>query len=210
MILSDRDAPEIETPTVETVVSWGDSGAIEVSYLPSPPVVAGVGMRPELLTDRGWTIYFESNLEWYDHMHRRLTRLAVTALRYHRARQLLTSLSLGWETALAEAADGLRLPFIVALPYRGCQGRWHDYHKQRFSRLMGKAEEVVTVSRGAYQAWKHSKAVSYRIAGSDLLLTLWDGSSGSVRDAIQLARRQKKTVINLWTSWLRYGGLKEG
>ena len=42
---------------------------------------------------------------------------------------------------------------------------------------------------------------------SDLLLTLWDGEDLQVREAITFARTRGLQIVNLWQSWVRYGGM---
>lgn len=191
----------------ELVVSWDDSPAIHVERVPSPPTVTGVGVRPERLTYHGPAIYYPSHAEWYEYMHRRLTHLASVALKTHRAAQVITSLTLGWDTALAEAATALQIPVRVALPYMGLQTHWHLEHKQRYSRLVAKAEEVTTLHQGGYKPWKFKQAHVFRILESDLLFMLWDGVDSTGKELITLSRKHEKEVVNLWGSWVKYGQL---
>ena len=200
---------ESESDRNEVVVSWDDSPAIHVETLPSPPLVVGAAPRPEGLTYHGKAIYTASNGEWFEHMHRSLTRLAMAALRRHRAAGVVSGLSLGWETALVEAAHDLKLPVTVLLAFKGVQSNWSLEHRQRFGRLLEKSDQVVTLFGGGYEPWKLRKARERAVSRGDLLLTLWDGHDAQVRAAIAFARARGRQVVNLWQSWVRYGGMLE-
>ncbi len=189
------------------VVSWGDSQAIQIDYAPPPPTVAGISVRPDRMTSHGKTIYYPSNAEWYEFMHRRLTKLAAIALKTHEAAKVLSNMSLGWDTALAEAASALSIPLVVMLPFHGVQAQWSLYHKQRFSRLLSKASEVITLYQGGYKPWKLIEAQNKTLLDSNLILALWDGNDEHVKELVALAHKNELEVINLWKSWRRYGGL---
>ena len=191
----------------EVIISWDDSPAIQVEHLPPPPLVAGVAPRPESLTYQGKAIYTVANGEWFEQLHRNLTRLAAAALRRHRAAGVMSGLTLGWETALAEAALDLRLPLTVILGFKGVQSNWSLEHRQRFGRLLGKADQTAILFGGGYEPWKLRKSRERVVSRSDLLLTLWDGEDLQVREAITFARTRGLQIVNLWQSWVRYGGM---
>jgi hypothetical protein len=189
------------------VVSWDEPQSVHVEVLPPPPSVAGVGLRPERLTHLGAAIWYPSNAEWYEHMHRRLRRLAVVALKRHRAGAVLSTLALGWDTALAEAALELDLPLRLRLPFERPQASWSDVQRQRFGRVHAKAAEVRVLHRGRGAGWKRARALAEAAAEADLLLALWDAEDASVRRLLGKAGAAGTEVVNLWASWQRYGGL---
>lgn len=188
------------------VVSWDEPQSMQVEVVPPPPTIAGVGPRPEHLTYLGRSIFYPSKGEWYEHMHRRLTRLAVVALRRHRAGRVVSTLALGWETALAEAATSTGVPLTVLLPFQGVQGEWALFQRQRFGRLLEKAEAVETLYRGR-QGWMRLQAQHRAATRADVLLALWDEQDEAIRKLIGEARSAGAEVVNLWASWQRYGGL---
>jgi hypothetical protein len=188
------------------VVSWDEPQAIQVEVRPPPPAIAGAAVRPDRLTYLGPSIFFPSKGEWYEHMHRRLTRLAVVALRRYRAGRVVSTLSLGWETALAEAATSTGLPLTVLLPFKGAQSGWALFQRQRFGRLLAKADSVETLHQGK-KAWMRGRAQRTAAARADVLLVLWDERDASVEGVIREARGSGTAVVNLWPSWTRYGGL---
>ncbi len=188
------------------VVSWDEPQEMRVEVLAAAPIVAGAGPRPERLTYLGPAIHYPSKGEWYEHMHRRLTRLAVTALRHHQAERVLSTLALGWETALAEAATSTGVPLTVLLPFAGAQAGWALVQRQRFGRLVTKAQSVETLY-GTRKPWMRARAQAAAAARADLLLLLFDERDPAVRRLTKDARAAGTRVVNLWASWTSYGGL---
>jgi uncharacterized phage-like protein YoqJ len=183
------------------IVSWDEAQAIRFEEVPVPPVLAGLAVRPEHLTYHHAAIYYADHAEWYEHLHKLLTKLALSVMERYQLRQVLTTLTLGWDTALAEAALELHVPFTATLPFANFYAHWDTVHKQRFLRLRNKADEVVMVSQGKYAPWKLSKANQYKIEQSDLLLVLWDGLEPHTKRDLRLAERQGKEMVHLWETW---------
>jgi uncharacterized phage-like protein YoqJ len=185
------------------IVSWDEAQAIRFEEVPVPPVLAGLAVRPEHLTYHHEAIYYSDHADWYEHLHKLLTKLALSVMERYQLRQVLTTLTLGWDTALAEAALELQVPFTATLPFAEVQAPWGTVHKQRFVRLRNKAAEVVMVSQGKYAPWKLSKANRYKIEQSDLLLVLWDGFEPHTQRDLRYAEHQHKDIVQLWETWKR-------
>lgn len=197
--------PRRDEPRDDVVISWAEPQGVRVTQ-PPLPAVAAIGLKPDKLTDRGRRIYDLAQGEWYEHLHRRLKRLAAAALRRHGAARVVTTLALGWETALAETALGQGVPLEVVLPFRGVHSRWGLHHKQRFGRLVDRADRVEVLHTPGYEPWKLADAARACLARADLVLLLDDGRDAALRRALRAAREDAR-LLNLWGSWVRYGGL---
>lgn len=198
--------PRRDEPRDDVVLSWAEPQGVPVTQAASV-AVAALGPKPDKLTDRGRRIYDLAGGEWYEHLHRRLKRLAAAALRRHRPTRVVSTLALGWETALAEIALGQGVPLEVILPFRGVHSRWQLHHKQRFGRLLERADRVETLHGPPYEPWKLADAGRACLARADLVLALYDGRDAALRRALRAAADDDAQVVNLWGSWLRHGGL---
>lgn len=194
-------------PERERVLDWNDPQHLEVTTRVLP-VAVPLGGRPRTLTWLGGRIFWRDHSAWYEHMHRRLKALARRALTHHEVGRVRGTLALGWDTALLEAAAERDLPIDVVLPFDGVQGRWELHHRQRFGRLLARAERRETV-HGSYEPWTYAAAVRACLDGADLALALWDGEDDAVRRDLGRARTGGLEVVDLRASWERYGGLTD-
>lgn len=193
-------------PERESVIRWDDPQRVEIDVR-SKPIVTSVGGRPQELTWLGSQIFFDDRAEWFEHMHKRLKALARAALARHDPAKVLGTLSLGWDTALMEAALDRELPITVYLPFQGVQSRWALHHRQRFGRILEKASGVQMVHRGGYEPWAYGAAIRACIDGSDLVFALWDGNDEHVERDLDYAETHGNRALNYWASWRKYGGM---
>ena len=115
---------------------------------------------------------------------------------------IISGMALGWDTALALAAMSLRIPFIAAIPFKGQEKAWPPDSQQMYEFLLSKATEVVTVCEGGYEAWKMQKRNEYMVDRADMILALWDGTSGGTCNCIKYAQSVQKPITNVWGDYL--------
>lgn len=157
--------------------------------------IAGTGHRPNKLGGYG------------DEVYGRLVDLATAALRQHDVGHVIAGGALGWDQALAEAAINLGLDLTLALPFEGFEAKWPAESKQRLTRHIQAAAEVVLVEPPGYAAWKMQSRNRWMVDRCDLLLALWDGSEGGTANCLAYAAQVGKPHRNLWGSWARHSGL---
>lgn len=186
------------------VISWDDSAAIHIEET-SPLVVCAVGMRPEYLTHLGKAIYYPDKAEWYNHMDKQLTTMLQTWLEHYPIKAVLSSLALGFDTALAEAALKRHLPFHAILPFDHLPDKWSSEHRHRFQRLLDKASSKHIVSPGPYKPWKQQQALIYKLSRCDLVLLLWDNQEPYTRAALKTIEKEGREVVHLWDNWKHFG-----
>jgi uncharacterized phage-like protein YoqJ len=185
------------------IISWDDSAVIHVEEV-SSLVVCAVGMRPEYLTYFGKAIYYPDKAEWYQHMDKQLVHMLQTWLERYPVKEVFSSLALGFETALAEAALKCHIPFHAVLPFEHLPDKWSSEHKQRFQNLLGKASTTYVVSPGPYQPWKQGKALMYNLSRCDLVLTLWDEKEKHTKATLKAVEKAQKEMIPMWDHWKTY------
>lgn len=117
------------------------------------------------------------------------------------ASKVISGMALGWDMAIASAAVDLDIPFIAAVPFKGQESVWPDESKRKYNILLSKADDVVYVCDDGYASWKMQKRNEWMVDNCDILLALWDGSSGGTDNCIKYAKKQGKKIINVWKYW---------
>ena len=153
-------------------------------------IVCATGHRPNKLG--GYGLDVKTKLE----------QLAFTWLEEHKPDKAISGMALGWDQAFARAAIELNIPLVAAIPFIGQEQAWPDSSQKEWKRLVDAAYEVVIVSEGGYAAWKMQKRNEWMVDTCDLVLALWDGSSGGTDNCVKYARTKSKSIHNLWTNWL--------
>lgn len=138
--------------------------------------------------------------------------LAMRALRFYQATQVVTGLKPGWDQSLVKAAIELDLPFTVVLPYPGYELAWNRSVRIAASDLLVRARRVEYITGcsendAAAGAWK--EAHYRRVDQADLLMALWDFRfAGETYQVMNYALQTGKEVVNLWQDWDRLARLK--
>lgn len=152
-------------------------------------IMTGIAHTPTRLHER---TYLPSN---------ELVYLASKALREYNATSLITSLSLGWDQALAKAALELKIPFSVAIPYPGRDQVLKRDAQVLYYDLLAHATDVTQIS-DAYCDSAMLDAHLWRVEAADFVLALWDYEfTGDCFRVIDYALKCQKPVANLWEDW---------
>lgn len=111
--------------------------------------------------------------------------------------------ALGWDQQLAAAAFRLGIPFHFYLPFPGFEDRWPQGSKTFFYALMHEAAEVKYICEPGYAGWKMQKRNEAMVVAADVVLALWNGTSGGTANCIRYAEKVGKPIINLWERFNR-------
>lgn len=154
--------------------------------------LCGTGHRPPKLGGYGPDVY--SRLvdladRWLDH------GTDVT--------EVISGGALGWDQALAEAALRNKLPLVMALPFPGFEDRWPAASKTHLHSLMHRASKVVFVCDPGYAGRKMQERNEWMVDRADVVLALWDGSTGGTGNCVRYANKVGKPVENLWSEWVK-------
>jgi len=151
--------------------------------------ITGIAHPPEWLHERSNTASPE------------LVFLAKKALKEYCATHLITSLAFGWEQALAKAANELKIPFTVALPFPGRDLEWNKEDRGVYYEMLAKAAEVYQVS-DCYSENAILESHFWRVDRADIILALWDYEfRGNTFNTIDYGLKLGKEVVNLWKDW---------
>ncbi len=152
--------------------------------------IAGTGHRPNKLG--GYSAFVRA----------RLQRVATDALVRLKPTQVISGMALGWDTALAEAAVELRIPFVAAVPFVGHELAWPQASREQYRNLLTLAERVHVVCDGDYESWKMQARNEWMVNECDAVLALWNNSAGGTRNCVRFAESINKPVHNVWEQWL--------
>jgi len=107
---------------------------------------------------------------------------------------LITGMALGVDQWAAQEALELGIPFVAALPCDGMEQQWPLPSQERFRELLTKARQTVIVSPGPYKPWKMQRRNEFVVNGCEVLLAVWDGSSGGTKNCLDYAREKNRTI----------------
>ena len=152
-------------------------------------IVAGTGHRPDKLGGYGHDVRMK------------LVAVAREWLEDNNVSKVISGGALGWDQALAEAAQELTLPLLMALPFDGFENRWPKESQEFLHSLVRRAGEVILVCDGGYAPWKMQKRNEYMVDNCDTVLALWNGTSGGTANCVAYAEKMGKPIINLWENY---------
>lgn len=134
----------------------------------------------------------------------KLLAFAAHALARLRPREVVSGMALGWDMALAEAAVNLGIPFVATIPFEGQERTWPAASQERHQRLLRSARIKVVVGSALDINLALSNRNEWMVDVSDMVIALWDGSSGGTRNCVKYAQTKGRPVTNLWHEWLTH------
>lgn len=114
-------------------------------------------------------------------------------------------MALGVDTIAAMACidlieSGHKIEIIACIPFAGQESRWPYQSRKMYYELLEKCSDKVIVCDGGYQPYKMQQRNIYMVDRSDLVLAVWDGSSGGTGNCVAYAQSKDKVIINLYNS----------
>lgn len=164
----------------------------------SPRVIAGTGHRPEKI-QIGDANAYDPRVAVH------LREFACEHLMSLQADEVISGMALGWDTALAEAARKMGIPYHAYIPFRGQEARWAATSRSRYRELLQDAASVVVVNAGRYAAWKMHARNAAMVDDASRILALYSGGRGGTAACVALARKRRVPVANAWQAWLERG-----
>lgn len=159
-------------------------------------VICGTGHRPDKLGGYGVEVKNKLLILARDFLSSR----ELYGKEYKTTR-VISGGALGWDTAIAQAALSLNIPLTLALPFPGYEDRWPESSKMELYAMQHQADVVQYICKEGYAGWKMQKRNEWMVDNCDLVLALWDGSSGGTGNCIAYANKVRKPIINLWESY---------
>ena len=155
-------------------------------------ILAGTGHRPDKLGG------------YADDVRLRLEAFAETQLVALRPERVISGMALGWDQALAVAAVTLGIPLIAAVPFAEQAAAWPEGSQLRYRNLLAEAAEVHTICPPGYAGWKMQQRNNWMVIKSDVLLALWNGTSGGTANCVSYDKKNERKIVNVWDEWERF------
>lgn len=129
----------------------------------------------------------------------RLVYIAEKALEDLKPHEIICGGALGWDTAVAIATIRRNIPLTIAVPFEGQDKIWPQESKDRYQKILDKANEVVLVNEGEFAGWKMQKRNEWMVDNADEILAFFiEGSEGGTRNCIEYALGQRKNIHNYY------------
>jgi uncharacterized phage-like protein YoqJ len=109
-----------------------------------------------------------------------------------KATGLITGMALGVDQWAAEVCVDEKIPFTAALPFAGQEGKWPADSQVYYRVLLYHAVQVIYVSGPNYAAWKFQKRNEYVVDNCQILLAVWDGTSGGTANCVKYAHKVRR------------------
>ena len=109
---------------------------------------------------------------------------------------LITGMALGIDTLFAKVAIEFKIPFIAAIPCAGQASMWLAKSKQTYFDIV--EHELCTkewISTEPYKPDLMQKRNIWMVDNCDLLIAVWDGTSGGTANCVKYAQSKNKKII---------------
>lgn len=154
-------------------------------------LIVGTGHRPEKLGG------------YSDEAIQKLEHFAYFILRELGPTRIISGMALGWDQALALAAVNLGIPFTAAIPCHNHECKWPLHSQTKYNLLLDKAaDKVILAEAYSPQAMmQRNKWMVDQMSTTDLVVALWDGTSGGTSNCIAYAESSNVRILNVWEQW---------
>lgn len=109
---------------------------------------------------------------------------------------LITGMALGIDTLFAQIAIENKIPFIAAIPCYKQECKWVFKSQQTYQYLVEHklcTQHIVTET--GYTLECMNKRNEWMVNNCDLLIAVWDGTSGGTANCVKYAVKKKKQII---------------
>jgi uncharacterized phage-like protein YoqJ len=108
---------------------------------------------------------------------------------------IISGMALGIDTWAVEFAIKENIPFISYIPFEGQERLWPQESQEQYHDLLLKAIDIKIISKGSYASWKMQKRNKAMVDDCDLLIAVWDGSTGGTANCVSYAKSIKKQIL---------------
>lgn len=90
---------------------------------------------------------------------------------------------------------GYNVKVVAALPCLNQNKKWKD--DAYWQNIMERVDEKVYVHEGEYTPWCMQKRNEYMVDNANVLLAVWDGTSGGTANCIKYAQEKGVEIVNI-------------
>ena len=156
------------------------------------PTVCVTGHRPDKLFG-----YNMNNLK-----NKELKNLFKKFLKEINCKEAITGMALGTDTLFALAVlelkdEGFDIKLHCAIPCKNHSCKWLDESVILYNEILSKADIVYNVSQEEYKPYLMQKRNEYMVDKADIVLSVWDGSSGGTKNCVVYASKKGKEIYSI-------------
>lgn len=152
--------------------------------------VAFTGHRPQKLGG------FDDNTNQFEYVVKQIHQ-TILQLEKIEPVHIISGMALGVDQWAAEYAAFRKIPFSAYVPCEGQDSRWPQASRDRYNQLLALASEVKLVTKGPYSPWKMQERNKAMVDDCDVLIAVWDGTSGGTKNCVDYALNIKKRMIRI-------------
>lgn len=115
--------------------------------------------------------------------------------------QAISGMALGVDQWAAEECVELGIPFIAAVPFEGQEDRWPPWSRAKYSELLNQSKEIVKICEPGYSPAKMQTRNEWMVDHCDVLIAVWDGSSGGTANCVRYAEQVGKEIKRISPIW---------
>lgn len=154
--------------------------------------IAVTGHRPNKLYG-----YDLSDSRWKE-----LKETLKSLLVENRCDEAITGMALGVDTIYALAVlelkkEGHNIKLHCAIPCRDHPSKWTKSSRDMYCMILNKADTVKLVADEPYEPYLMQKRNEYMVDLADMIIAVWDGTSGGTANCVRYATKQGKNIITI-------------
>ena len=112
-------------------------------------------------------------------------------------------MALGWDIAVAEAADEAGLPFCAAIPFAAQARRWSEQDQVRYYRACERASRFVMIGQLELTV-SYLKRDRWIVDHCKELHALDSGRKSGSHTTVLYAEEVGRKVVPLWDEWIQF------
>lgn len=137
------------------------------------------------------------------HIMRATRAYALACLYETKPDVVFTGMAQGWDTAMADAALTLGIPFVACIPFKGQEDYWQPNDRRLYKALIAEAEDVEVICKRKPARQDHIVNAFHNrnelmVDSCDLLLALWDGTESGTAHCVRYAEKQLRPILHVW------------
>lgn len=116
-------------------------------------------------------------------------------LRDNKCTTAITGMAQGADWCMYLAALRMGAEIVCAVPFEGQESMWPASVKAKYIEMLSAADEVVHVCEPGYAVWKMQKRNEWMVDNCDVLIAVWDGSSGGTANCVKYAQKVGRKIV---------------
>ncbi len=106
----------------------------------------------------------------------------------------ISGMALGIDQWAAEIVlEDPELTLIAAVPCKGQESKWPESSRARYNEIIKRAHRIHYVAE-SYAPWVMQERNKFMVDKSEIVVAVWDGSSGGTANCVKYAKAQEKEI----------------